>query len=313
LVDARSEVQRSLDAQGTISDFGWSPDGRSLAVASYEPGQPVAAFEILPVDAPGERRSVPFVPATDNSGAATVNPLLIAGWQPDASAVLVWIQEGGSGSIMQDGLELWLVPLDGREPHHLGTTLVKPEWIRWSPDGTRVAIVHSAGRMVIGSPRVVTVCTTDGTCTPIAPGDDRTVDPAWSPDGQTIAFVRQPAEGQPIVRRGVPDWRALYNSRQMWVANADGSDAHQVAAAGGGVAAPSWSPDGRRILYVRNDALWDLDLNVDHATRLIGPIAPVPVVTNGFQSNLAAPDAPYEPTRANGFSGWATLVSWHPR
>src|SRR5439155_674709 len=110
------------------------------------------------------------------------------------------VDEYGSGSIMQDGLDLWLVPLDGSAPHNLGQSLVKREWIRWSPDGSRVAIVRSKSRDAHWGERAVTICTTDGTCAPISGPDVLTLDPSWSPDGGRLAYVREPAGQQPVLR-----------------------------------------------------------------------------------------------------------------
>ena len=47
--------------------------------------------------------------------------------------------------------------------------------------------------------------------------------------------------------------------RELWIANRDGDDAHRVAAAGEGVAAPRWLPDGRHLLFVRDGRVWLLD------------------------------------------------------
>jgi Tol biopolymer transport system component len=56
---------------------------------------------------------------------------------------------------------------------------------------------------------------------------------AWSPDGSNLAVSIFPTGGA---------------ERTIWVINADGSNAHQVAAADN-VSVPSWSPDGTTIAY----------------------------------------------------------------
>jgi WD40 repeat protein len=66
---------------------------------------------------------------------------------------------------------------------------------------------------------------------PVPSGDPWHV--SWSPDGSQLAVSIFPAgDGE----------------RTIWVMKSDGSDAHQVAAADN-VSAPSWSPDGKTIVY----------------------------------------------------------------
>jgi dipeptidyl aminopeptidase/acylaminoacyl peptidase len=152
-------------------------------------------------------------------------------------------------------------------------------------------------------PRTVTVCTTAGECVPFTGADSSAVDPAWSPDGSQLAFVsRSPNQPNPFVAGSAPNWRGLYSTRRLWIANADGSDPHEVDAAGGGVASPRWSSDGTRILLVRDDALWSVGLADDTAARVLGPVAPV--------TGQAPPDAVYEPTSGNGLPTWESLISW---
>jgi TolB protein len=63
---------------------------------------------------------------------------------------------------------------------------------------------------------------------------DRT--PAWSHDGQRIAFT--------AYRSGQP---------RLWVMGGDGSDAHEVAPSSGdwGDFSPDWSPDGQWLVFQR--------------------------------------------------------------
>lgn len=59
--------------------------------------------------------------------------------------------------------------------------------------------------------------------------------PQFSPDGTKIAFETYPTETK---------------DSQIWVANVDGAGVRQLTSDGG--VDPSWSPDGRRIVYVKN-------------------------------------------------------------
>lgn len=61
--------------------------------------------------------------------------------------------------------------------------------------------------------------------------------PAWSPDGDRIAFVSY---------RG--------GAAELWVMNADGSDPVRLLESAGEVQNPEWSPDGGRIAYYETDS-----------------------------------------------------------
>jgi Tol biopolymer transport system component len=80
------------------------------------------------------------------------------------------------------------------------------------------------------------------------------VAPAWSPDGSRLAFE--------VMQRPNPP---NFESAGIWVADADGTDAHELVA---GVAEqPAWSPDGQRLVFAMqtgNPPHYDLyTVNVD--------------------------------------------------
>lgn len=86
-------------------------------------------------------------------------------------------------------------------------------------------------------------------------------EPAWSPDGQTIAFAsRGRSEGGPA---------PLLTPGEIYIANPDGSDPHAITdTASPGIfnTSPTWSPDGRKIAFVRKDVVSDLrSINVMNA------------------------------------------------
>ena len=78
----------------------------------------------------------------------------------------------------------------------------------------------------------------------ITSGDFDDSEPAWSPDGKSLAFTSN---------RSAPDPDATYNS-DIWIVAADNTDkgAHptQVTTNPGSDSSPAWSPDGKWIAYI---------------------------------------------------------------
>lgn len=79
---------------------------------------------------------------------------------------------------------------------------------------------------------------------------------AWfSPDGKQIVW----RAAYPVTAGDTADYRDLLHRRlvrpakvEVWVANADGSDPHQVTHLGGANFAPVFTPDGKRIIFSSN-------------------------------------------------------------
>jgi serine/threonine protein kinase len=84
---------------------------------------------------------------------------------------------------------------------------------------------------------------------------ERSVLPAFSPDGKSIAFTRM-ATG---------NW-------QIFVMNSDGSNVRQLAGEPGSNRAPAWSPDGKRIAFVStrdgNSEIYAMDADGSNPVNL---------------------------------------------
>jgi dipeptidyl aminopeptidase/acylaminoacyl peptidase len=154
---------------------------------------------------------------------------------------------------------IWTMNGDGSDPLQLtssrfdGTGDVGPSW---SPAGTRIAFTR--GNRSCGDPACggdIHVMNADGSgITNITnhPAEDQ--DPAWSPDGELIAF-RSDRGGDEEIYTMRPDGSEI---RRLTDAAASGSRFD---------AAPNWSPDGAKLVFARSGDFPGIDIEVFTVTR----------------------------------------------
>ncbi len=184
--------------------------------------------------------------------------------------------------------EIYVMAADGGSPRNLTRHDARDTKPAWSPDGRRIAFVSDRpgeseqGLLLTND---IFVMNADGSGVEQLTSSRRPVrasDPAWSPDGSSIAFYMLDAEGfseiyvlelstgalGPVTdHRGVlwgpswsPDgqWIAYietvdFDESHVWKITADGGEPRQLTSGRFWRGRPTWSPDGARILFAREE------------------------------------------------------------
>jgi Tol biopolymer transport system component len=172
-----------------------------------------------------------------------------------------------------DRAQVFLMNADGSRQRSI-TRQFSAKRGEFSPDGRRIAFDGRAYNTLFDFDVFVAAASGRGVKR-ITRGPERDLMPAWSPDGQTIAFSRQANEQQLVpdlwvvqpeggdarllVEDGLaPSWSpdgsriAFEGLSGVYMVGADGTGSRSVAAGG----EPDWSPDGKRIVFTRGGDVW---------------------------------------------------------
>ncbi|MFZ5815166.1 MAG: hypothetical protein ACOY93_07670 [Bacillota bacterium] len=267
LIEDPAQMRPRLLAETETGAGGlrWSPDGSRIAWSRTLPygqaEQRSDALEVVAVDPAG-----PALWQHVAEGAG----INLAGWWPDGRGLLFWTRPVHCNSCAADGLPLRSIALETKAVVDLPATLLTPRWLSPVPGQNQLLLVQGGGR-VLWDEKGLALCEVGrSTCRTLPqPEDSVSLDPALSPDGSQIAFVRaqrRPGEWGFASEEAVQGW---VESRSLWLIRPDGTGARQISAAGGGIYAPAWSGDGRHLLYIKDGALWALDLEAESVRRVI--------------------------------------------
>lgn len=230
----------------------WSPDGSTLSYATRRNLVDTAdsdSLYTLPI-AGGEPILQYAAPRQMGTG------IFNFGWSGDGRALLFAFDPAHSASLAAGGVDMLSLPLGGDTPVALTTGLTYPGWRSPAPAGGVLALVQGGFRESWTNKAVAICDTSAGGCTPLPlPTGSVSLDPAWSPDGTRLVYVLAEDRGL-SGGYGEAQLSAWVETRSLRVSAPDGSDAHELAAAGRSVYDPRWSRDGSRLLYVRPDGLY---------------------------------------------------------
>jgi Tol biopolymer transport system component len=269
------EIQR-------IESPAWSPDASRLyfvgALAERE-GDRFLYFEsdVFAVDAGGSapRR------VTDSRDVNAAVP------SPDGKALVVARDEHPGERPFTWGL--WLVDAETGDERRL----LEPDEGNldipgsWSPDGRTILFTRCAvpEQLTLASTCAVHRVSRDGSG--FRKLTDRSQQPAFSPDGDSIAFVTDRDEHGIYATGSDEDAYA----HELYVMDADGKDERRLTNTRSlAEASPAWSPDGSRIAYERegparfSTQLMIVDADGDCPTRLIGDASDLNADPPSFES-----------------------------
>ena len=247
-----------------VSELDFHPDGRRLAfvTSQMEPEANAYRRAVWEADlATGELSQLTW-------GDSDQSPK----WSPDGNWLAFRSSRSGSP-------QLWLLPLEGGGARPLTDLESGISGLAWSPDSRSLAVVsevtrpaaaeqvlgaavesesgdiivadrlrYRAGTSYLGSsyPHVFVVSIDGGDPVQVTDGPYEDAEPAWSPDGERIAFVSNRTEE--------PDFN---RDTDIWIVPASGGQAERFSGGPGTDAAPRWSPDGAWLAFRGNSDLHD--------------------------------------------------------
>jgi Tol biopolymer transport system component len=210
----------------------WSPSDERVAVATADGTlhvgsgdgsdlRPIGSFPPVAAWSPDSeafayvRDGEVRIANVDGSGARPLTAFGVAA----SAADVAWSPDGGLIAIVH-GEVVWIVPPDGGEPRRVQLDGLTPRTIRWSPDGSHLAIwmdndTGTGGVLLLAVDEWRAVMLLD------------TLNPIWSPDGSLVAVdLEQDPAGRGVVA----------------IVRADGTGRYEVETGGLGLGELRWVP-----------------------------------------------------------------------
>ena len=242
---------RQLTHGGENAEAYFSADGRRLIFQSTRDGHPCDQQYIMNTDGSGMHRvstgtgktTCGFFFANDERiffGSSHAEQQICPA-KPDPSKGYVW---------RLDPYDIYTARPDGSELHRLTNYGVYTAEGVISPDSKTIVFTS----LKDGDLEIYTM-NVDGTGVrrlTTTPGYDG--GPWWSPDGTQIVYRAWHPTGDSLrlYRELLAQRLVRPNLMELWVMNADGSGQRQITHLGGANFGPSWTTDGKRVIFSSN-------------------------------------------------------------
>ena len=193
----------------------WSPEGSRIAFTCFAPYKGVNSAQICMYSMDtGKLVAFPRFAGTNITPA----------WSPDGTQIVF-------SSSMQGTPELYVSDINGSRPQRLSHSNGASMSPAWNPKtGQSIAFVSDRG----GTPQLY-LMNADGTSPAKLdlPEKGYVIDPAWSPNGQLLAF----------------SWRRPNDDYDIYVMDASSRQIVELTRDQGRNERPSWAPDGRHVVF----------------------------------------------------------------
>lgn len=209
-------------AQGTIfhQEVTWSPDGKHLSCSIYrksDPSDKQLKYEIYVIKADGSNKQKIVDDATWSS------------WSKDGKRILF-----SRSSADKKTSDIFTVKTDGSDLIQLTKDAKRNSHPAYSPDGKKIAFTSTRE----SDKNQIYVMNVDGTNVKRMTTDSAIgyFNPMWSPDSKKIVYYTEKGD----------------QKDQIWTINADGSNQTLLTNNIGHNTFPSFSPDGKLIIFNSN-------------------------------------------------------------